>query len=235
MLNVVPRRCTCPWFVSTVVSPGGDGSRFHTARGCCVSDFWLSMAKRHGLQSWKPFWSHGPLALTVAVGYVSSTKAQQFLEDTRTSLLLSEPVSQAAGCCTAKGQNKQGSGCFQRPQHESVTNTWEKKAGKVLMFPVTKGEGCWGLSPPTVTAQQWDICTPSLFCGLYFLSPWLVEGMCEGMLLCVSCEMNGPGVVTDPQRAGWRQPWGWQGSLLGWCSSSLACGPQCLPHIPQCW
>lgn len=82
------------------MSPGGDGSRFHTARACCGSDFWLSVAKRQYLQSWKPFWSHGALALTVAVGYVCSTKAQQLLDlsgpGPTTSLFVSEPVSQAA-------------------------------------------------------------------------------------------------------------------------------------------
>lgn len=200
---------TCPWFVSTAMFPGADGSRFHTARAFCVPDFWPSMAKGHWLQSWKPFWSHGPLAPTVAVGYVSSTKAQQFLEDTRTSLFLSEPVSQPASWLLAlqqKGRTNKEMGVSEglSIRVSLVTNTWEKKAGKLLTFPVTTEEGSWGLSPPEVTTQQWDTCTPALFCGLHLLSPQLVEGVCEGMQLWVSCEVNGSCVVTDPHE-GWME------------------------------
>lgn len=80
------------------------------------------------------------------MGYVSSTKAQQFLEDTRTSLFLNTPVSQVAGWLLAlqqKGRTNKEMGASEglSIRVSLVTNTWEKKAEKLLMFPVTTEEG----------------------------------------------------------------------------------------------
>lgn len=66
---------------------------------------------------------------------MSPTKAQQFLEDTRTSLFPSEPVSQVAGRLLAleqKGRtNKEMSASEGLSIRQSVINSWEKKAVKV--------------------------------------------------------------------------------------------------------
>lgn len=102
------------------------------------------------------------------------------------------------------------------------------------MFPVTTKEGSWAPSPPAVAVQQW---TPALH-----LSSVVCISSLHGLWKeCAKRCSSGFRVKWTEQwfqillRAGWRQLWGWQGSLLGWCSSSLAGGPQCLPHIQQCW
>lgn len=150
VLKAAPRRCSSPWFVLVAIPPGGDGSTLRIARACCVSDV-LATCGQGTLQSWKPFWSHGPIALTGPLRYVTSTKAQRFLEGTKASLFPSEPLtSSRTACSAAKGElqaDQPRRWILLKSVIGSVTNTWDNKAVKVrktLTFPVMREWGSWG-------------------------------------------------------------------------------------------